>query len=365
MASKVVIFFCLFILLLLETQCFTPKSWIRVGYYHSPTELPVSDIKSELFTHLIFAFTYIDSSSHQLSIDSLHSQKFYTFSNTVKRKNPSVKTILSIWVGGEQASVFFSMLTQSSYRKSFIKSSIKMARLNGFHGLDLYGVEPSSSLEMKNLGTLLGEWRVAIDSEARSKNRTKLVLIMLAHPRPSWDSASYPFDEMKKNLDWIHLKTYDYYKPTLTNFSYHHAALYDPLNQATSTNNGIQEWVNIGLPASKLVLGLPYHGFAWTLVRPHDNPIGAHASGPGVTLDGSMNYNFLKWYIRSNGYGVDSVYDDTYVVNLCKIGRNWINFDDVEATRAKVSYAKKMGLLGYFAFHIGNDDNWALSRAGK
>ncbi|PON45548.1 1,4-alpha-glucan-branching enzyme [Parasponia andersonii] len=169
-----------------------------------------------------------------------------------------------------------------------------MARLNGFDGLVLYGLEPSTSLEKTNLGTLLGEWRDAIDSESRKKYLSKLVLVMVSQTMPSLESVSY----------------------------------------------------------------------AWTLVKPNDNPIGARSSGPGVTLDGSMFYNFLKWYIRSNGYGVDSVYNDTYAANFYKLGQNWINFDDVEAIKAKVSYAKKMGLTGYYAFHVGNDDNWILSKAG-
>ena len=362
MASKLISFLFLFLFI---HQCFASKSWIKAGYYHSRTELPVSDINSALFTDLIFGFAYVNSSSYQLYINSTDSEKFSDFSTLVKRKNPSVKTFLSIWVGREQASIFLSRLNQSSNRKSFIESSIRMARLNGFDGLDIYGVEPSSSLEMENLGTLLEEWRAAIESYSSNKNQSKLLLVMVSHIMPSLDSVSYPIDELKKNLDWVHLKSFDYYLPTTTNFSYPHAALYDPSNQSINTNKGVQEWLNRGFPASKLVLGLPYQGYAWDRLNPNDNAIGARASGPGVTLDGSLDYNFLKWYIKRYGHGEDSVYNDTYVVNLCKIGRIWFNFDDVEAIKAKVSYAKKMGLLGYFAFYMANDDNWSLSRAGK
>ncbi|XP_062096773.1 class V chitinase-like [Humulus lupulus] len=170
---------------------------------------------------------------------------------------------------------------------------------------------------------------------------------------------------MKKNLDWVHLKSYNYYTPTTSNVSYPHAALYDPLNKIINTNSGIHEWLNRGFPASKLVLGLPYLGYAWTLANPNNNPVGARSTGPGITLDGSLFYNFVKWYIESNGYGVQSVYNDTYVVNFCKLRQNSINFDDVEAIKAKVSYAKKMNLMGYFVFHIGNDNNWVLSKAGR
>ncbi|XP_024018488.1 G-type lectin S-receptor-like serine/threonine-protein kinase At1g11410 isoform X2 [Morus notabilis] len=219
---------------------------------------------------------------------------------------------------------------------------------------------------MTVFGTLLEEWRVATDSEVKTKNKPRLLLVMLAHPRPSLHSVSYPIDAMKNNLDWVHIKSYDCSMPTKTNITFPQAALYDPSNQGINTNNSLQEWLDRGFPPSKLVLGLPYHGYAWTLVDPKDDPIGAFASGPAVTADGSMAYRFIKWFIRSYGYGADSIYNDTYVVNFCRIGKNWINYDDVEAIRAKVSYAKKMGLLGYNVFQVGNDDdNWALSRAAQ
>ncbi|EXB47196.1 G-type lectin S-receptor-like serine/threonine-protein kinase [Morus notabilis] len=366
MASKVVVTFIFLILCFpLGIQSSTSNSWIKAGYYTSQTELPVSDINSALFNHLIFAFAYVNSSSYELSINSSDSGKFSTFTNLVKRKNPSVATILSIWVGREQSSIFFSKLSQLSNRKSFIESSISVARINGFDGLDLCGIEPSTSLNMTVFGTLLEEWRVATDSEVKTKNKPRLLLVMLAHPRPSLHSVSYPIDAMKNNLDWVHIKSYDCSMPTKTNITFPQAALYDPSNQGINTNNSLQEWLDRGFPPSKLVLGLPYHGYAWTLVDPKDDPIGAFASGPAVTADGSMAYRFIKWFIRSYGYGADSIYNDTYVVNFCRIGKNWINYDDVEAIRAKVSYAKKMGLLGYNVFQVGNDDdNWALSRAG-
>ncbi|XP_030510048.1 probable LRR receptor-like serine/threonine-protein kinase At3g47570 isoform X3 [Cannabis sativa] len=349
--------------LLFFNQCSTSKSWLKIGYYDSQTELPVSDINSALFTHLIFGFVSVNVSSYQLYINASSSEKFSTFTNLVKLKTPSVKTIMSIWVGENQDSNFLSALTKSSSRKSFIESSIRTARLNGFDGLDLYSVPPSSSLEMTILRTLLGEWRAAIDSESRKKNQSKLLLVMVSHIMPSLNSVSYPIDAMKKNLDWVHVKSYDYYMPTTSKFSNPHAALYDPFNQVINTNSGIHEWLNRGFPASKLVLGLPYIGYAWTLANPNDYSIGAPSTGPGITLDGSMFYNFLKWYIGSNGYGVKSFYNDTYAVNFCKLRENFISFDDVEAIKAKVSYAKKMNLMGYFVFHVGNDNNWVLSKA--
>lgn len=64
------------------------------------------------------------------------------------------------------------MINQSSNRKSFIKSSVEMARFNGFHGLDLHGVLPDKGTNITKLGTLFDEWRAEVTSE--SENRASL-----------------------------------------------------------------------------------------------------------------------------------------------------------------------------------------------
>ncbi|KAF4354413.1 hypothetical protein F8388_027347 [Cannabis sativa] len=105
------------------------------------------------------------------------------------------------------------------------------------------------------------------------------------------------------------------------------AALFDPSSQ-TNTDFGISSWIGRGISSSKLVLSLPYYGYAWKLVNPNENSIGATASGPAISEDGSMTYKDIKSYIRG-------------------------------------SYAKEKKLLGYVAWHIANDDNWVLSLAAK
>ncbi|KAM4125596.1 hypothetical protein ACB094_01G321200 [Castanea mollissima] len=59
------------------------------------------------------------------------------------------------------------------------------------------------------------------------------------------------------------------------------------------------------------------------------------------------------------------MYNATYVVNYCIVGSTWIGFDDVEAVRMKVSYAREKKLLGYVVWQIPYDDNWALSLAAQ
>ncbi|KAK8482595.1 hypothetical protein V6N11_066257 [Hibiscus sabdariffa] len=377
MASEAIFFFFFFLYILSLSSQFHfsgAQTWVRAGYWYANGEFPIQDINSALFTHLSCAFAEVNSSNYQLFIPSASEQYFSTFATIVKRRNPAVKALLSVWNGisatgksisGEKVndSVLSSMVSSSSTRKSFIDSSIKTARRYGFHGIDFFWVWPNST-DLSSIGVLLDEWRAAINSEPRKSGESQLILTMAIRYLPTIGMVTYPIESVRRNVDWAHVVAYDYHLPTRENFTGVHAALYNPSGNV-STDFGIREWLNKGMPPSKLVLGLPYHGYAWKLVNSQDNAVGAPASGPAVTMDGSMGYKAIKSYIRDYGYGAASVYNATYVVNLFTSPTIWINFDGVEAVKAKISYAKERKLAGFKAFQLSNDENWVLSRAAQ
>ncbi|KAK3435682.1 hypothetical protein EUGRSUZ_C00392 [Eucalyptus grandis] len=359
---------CLIIFFLCLRPSSEAQTWVKSGYFYAGSEIPISDIDSSLFSHLICAFAYIDSSTYQLSVNSSTEQFFTTFTSTVKRKNPSITTLLSVWAaawaGREDPSAFVSMLSESSSRRSFIESTIEKARLYGFSGVDLCGVLRSRSINVTNLSALLREWRDGVDAESRKSGKPQLLLVMAVYSQPIFNSVSYPIDSIQRNLDWVHLSAYDYHLPTRERFALPHAALFDPASPK-NTDFCITWLLTRGFPARKLVLGLPYHGYAWQLEDSSADAIGYPAVGPAVTTDGSFGYKAIKSYIRDFGYGASPVYNGTYVVNLFRKGSVWINFDGVEAIRAKVTYAKEKGLRGYNVFQVNNDQNWALSRTAQ
>ncbi|KAK1418425.1 hypothetical protein QVD17_27569 [Tagetes erecta] len=351
----------LLIFLSLQCKLSTSKAPIKAGYWYTGSEYPIPNINSALFTHLICAFAYINPSTHELVLTESDEPYISSFASMVKKTNPSVKPLLSIWTqnginGNDVNSSNFLLMTENpAYRKSFIESTIKMARAYGFEGLDLsVSTLLSTKGNMTSLGDLFNEWRVAVDQE-------KLILTMAGHYSPELDSVSYPVDSVRKSFDWVHVRSYDYHTPLMTvNNTAAHAALYDPSSRV-NTDYGINEWIKRGLPASQLVLGLAYHGYAWTLVDPKDTGIGAPTKGMAITKDGSMSYDYIRNFMRS--YGVNSLYNSTYVVNYCAISSFWIGFDDVESIRNKVAYARDKGLLGYNAWQLPGDHNWELSKA--
>ena len=374
MASKTILIFLFSLFLSSQLHFSEAETWVKAGYWYANGEFPIQYINSALFTHLSCAFAEVNTSTYELFIPSVSEQYFSNFTSIVKRKNPSVKTLMSVWNGisatgksitGEKVndSVLSSMISESSKRKSFIDSSIKTARRYGFFGIDLFWLW-SNSTDLSNIGGLLDEWRAAINSEPRKPSESKLILTIGVRYLPTIEMVSYPIDSISRNVDWAHVVAYDYHLPTRENFTGLHAALYNPSSHV-NTDFGIREWLNKGFPPTKLVLGLPYHGWAWKLVSSQDNAIGAPASGPAINSDGSMGYKAIKSYIRDYGYGAVSVYNATYAVNLFTSPTIWINFDGIETVKAKISYAKEKRLIGFKAFQLSNDENWALSRAGR
>ncbi|KAJ6372564.1 hypothetical protein OIU76_026966 [Salix suchowensis] len=253
------------------------------------------------------------------------------------------------------------MAGDSTYRKSFIDDSIKTARLYGFQGLDFSWLSANTSDNMANMGTLFEEWRAAIALETRNSSLSELILTAAVQLSPTLDYGSFPIDSIRRNLNWIHVLAYDYYDPEWDNFTAASAALYAP-DSDVSTDSGIAAWIDEGLPASKLVLGLPFFGYAWKLANPSENSIGAPATGPAVTKQGDMSYKEINRYSKTQG-AVGPIYNSYYVVNYLIVGSDWISFDGVDVVRIKVSYAKEKALLGYVVWEICQDDNWVLSQA--
>ncbi|VVB12373.1 unnamed protein product [Arabis nemorensis] len=53
------------------------------------------------------------------------------------------------------------------------------------------------------------------------------------------------------------------------------------------------------------------------------------------------------------------------VGDYCFAGTTWIGYDSEQSIKTKAKYAKQKGLLGYFSWHVGGDDNSELSRAAS
>lgn len=327
------------------------KPRIKVGYYwyEQDNNIEISNINSSLYTHLIYGFPSLNTTSNQLYIspsDQKHISQF------TKKINPSITTLLAIGSVNGTYQNLSTILKNPNSRKSLANSSVRHARLYNFKGLDIWWTNYDI------MDKFIIDLRAAVLSES-IVNKSRLILTSLVN----YDPTSYNIKVLQTYLDWIHIMTSEYVNPEGSRETGVHSALFNS-NWKFNTDGILRDWISGGLSADKLVVCLPFYGFAWRLLDSNKNGIGAPAVGPAVTEDGAMDYKDIKKYVRENRGRV--IYSSSYVTNYVAIGKVWIGFDDVASVRTKVSYAKEMGLLGYFVWQVSYDDNWELSRtAGK
>ncbi|KAK8523396.1 hypothetical protein V6N13_113341 [Hibiscus sabdariffa] len=171
---------------------------------------------------------------------------------------------------------------------------------------------------MNNLGLLLNEWRTALNNESTVTGNTRLLLSAAFFYNSDYFTLLYPIQAIRNSLDWINVMAYDFYDP---------------------------------------------RSYAWRLVNADDNGFFAPTSGAAITSGGALGYDQIRAFIAQNN--AVQVYNTTVVSNYCYVGTTWIGYDDTQSIEAKVSYAKQNALLGYFAWHVGADDNSVLSQTGQ
>ncbi|KAK7329973.1 hypothetical protein VNO77_24156 [Canavalia gladiata] len=345
---------------ILHSHMSTAQNVVKGGYWFYGIGYPASNINSTLFTHLFCAFADVNPNSYQVTIPSSNQAQFSSFTQTVQQKNPSVKTLLSIGGGGANSSIFSAMASQASTRKSFIDSSIKLARSNNFHGLDLDWEYPSTPTEMSNFGSLLTEWKKAVANESSTSGKQALLLSAAVFRSSNYYSLNYPINAVSSSLDWLNVMAYDFYGPLwFPNKTAPPSALYS-VNNSVSGDAGIRDWIQSGLSPKKLVLGLPLYGYTWLLINSNNNGLFVPANGSAISGDGSMGYNQIRTFISQNS--AKTVYNPTYVTDYCYSGTTWIGYDDTQSVTAKVTYIKQKTLLGYFFWQVASDSNWLLSK---
>ncbi|PON78109.1 1,4-alpha-glucan-branching enzyme [Parasponia andersonii] len=338
------------------------KEAVKAGYWPNNIQFPVSAIDSTLFTHLFYAFADLDPQTYSVTVSSANLGKFSTFTQTVQLKNPSVKTVISIGGGASDPATFASMAGNSSRRKSFIDSSINLARSYNFHGLDLDWEFPSTATDMANLGVLLTEWRIAVADESRTSGKAPLLLTAAVYYSSTYRSLNYPINSVSNSLDWLNVMSYSLFAPGWwPNMTQPPAPLYNPTSKV-SGDSGITAWIQAGLAAEKIVMGIPYYGFAWTQVDPNEHGLFAPATGAAITSDGALAYSQIRVIISKND--AQTVFNSTVFSDYAYFQTTWIGYDDIKSVSTKVSYAKGKGLLGYFAWSVAYDYKWVLSKIG-
>ncbi|WP_445516156.1 glycoside hydrolase family 18 protein [Streptomyces sp. NEAU-174] len=152
-------------------------------------------------------------------------------------------------------------------------------------------------------------------------------------------------------VDWYNPMTYDFFGAWAAQGP---TAPHSPLNsyngipqQGFNTDAAISKLKGLGIPASKLLLGIGFYGRGWSGVT-QDAPGGtATGAAPGTYEAGIEDYKVLKGSCPATGKVAGTAY--------AHCGNQWWSYDTPATIAGKMNYKQQQGLGGTFFWELSGD----------
>ncbi|WP_128547325.1 glycoside hydrolase family 18 protein [Larkinella soli] len=329
-----------------------PSKYVLIGYVGSG-RWTKEDIEANKLTHINYAFA-VPAANGELAPLRPKDEANLAALHSLKAANKDLKILISI--GGWGGCKYFSdvALTDAS-RKKFAASTLALLKKHRLDGIDIDWEYPDQigdnnifrPVDKQNFTLLLKELREQLDAQGK-QDRLPASGHYLLTAATGGDTAFVNHTELRnaqKYLDYVNIMTYDLYhgndKKTGHHSSLYQSALSD--RSRNSSDDAVDGHIKAGVPASKIVLGLPFYGRGWTDVNPTNNGLFQPSAGKHM----SPNFHDLvDNYINKNGFTRywDEQAKSPYLWN--PQSRTFISYADEESLRYKIDYVKSKGLAG-------------------
>ncbi|WP_053372650.1 glycosyl hydrolase family 18 protein [Paenibacillus sp. FJAT-27812] len=292
---------------------------------------------------------------------------------SIKEDNPHLNMMVS--VGGWSWSKNFSnMAATEETRRTFANSAVKFLRAYGLDGLDIdweYPVEGGETHnshlpeDKQNFTLMMQTVRDALD--AAGSEDGKYYLLTIASGQGDNFTVNADFANSVSYLDFINIMTYDY-SGSWELLAHHNAPLYadknHPRDSALRNNvrGGATGHLNGGVPAYKLVLGIPFYGKGWSGCPENGEYQTCTAIPAGSWEAGIFDYSDIENnYINKDGY-VRNWNEASKVAFLYnKKNGYFITYNDQTSMIYNASLVKSLDLAGVMSWDISGDRNKTLS----
>ncbi len=266
----------------------------------------------------------------------------------LKRKYPHLKILISL----EGRASDFAIDAQPENRVAFVSSCVNLY-LRGefadgvkkprvFDGIDVDWESPHQE-DAANFHALLAEFRRQMNAV-----RPGLTLSIAVNESPAAFEGT-DFAALAPLVDQVGIMNYDYAGPWsgTTGFL---APLFQAspgLKHADSIQSSIANYKAAGIPARKLLMGLPFYGYGWTGVDSSNNGL----FQTGRAMRGDRPYHLIRSLALASQVFRDPRSQAPWLFN----GQDFWTYEDPTSVKYKVSYAARQGIGGVMIWELSGD----------
>ena len=316
--------------------------------YYAGDAAAVDAYPVEKLTHIIFSFCHLQG--NDLHIDNANDTLIIRRLVELKKRNPSLKVILSIggWGGCGPCSQAFST---DEGRKEFASSVKHLSEYCLTDGIDIDWEYPAIEgfpnhqympADKQNFTALMQSLRDTLGS--------RYEISFAAGGFEKFLHESVEWDKIAPLVDKVNLMSYDLVNGNST-VTGHHTPLYSTPEQIESADNAVKYFDSIHFPLNKIVIGAAMYGRVFSVQTDADN--GLYQQG---SFDHGISFkNFNLDSMQQQGYVY--YWDDTakapYMYN--KTQMKLFSYDNERSMELKTKYAVSKGLNGIMFWQLGDD----------
>ncbi|KAK7744439.1 Chitinase 4 [Diatrype stigma] len=338
-------------------------NWGIYARNYQPAQLPASKINTVLYSFMnintdgtvVSGDTYADLEKHYDgdSWNDVGNNAYGCVKQLfqLKKANRHLKVLLSIG-GWSWSTNFASVAADATKRATFASSAIKLMGDWGFDGIDIDWEYPASTAEGDSYVALLDAVRSALDAYAAANAPGYHFLLTAAVPAGPTNYNNMNLGQASQRLDFLNLMAYDY-AGSWDTIAGHQANLHpssaNPGATPFSTDKAVTDYLALGVPAEKIVLGLPLYGRAFESTDGPGQPY--TGIGEGSWEAGIWDYKVLPQAGATEAY--DEAAGATYSYDSA--ARKMVSYDTPDMVSKKLEYLKGKGLGGTMFWEASGD----------
>lgn len=328
------------------------KRYVLIGYV-SGNGWTKEQIEVRKLTHINYAFAVPAQNGELAPISPKDSANLVALTS-LRTINKDLKLLIS--VGGWGGCKYFSdaALTDAS-RQKFAASAVAFLKKYKLDGVDIDWEYPAQigagnifrPEDKGNFTLFLKAIRDQLDKQGQRDQRTGANHYLLT-AATGGDTAFVNhtnLGEAQRYLDYVNIMTYDLYHGN-DKVTGHHSPLAQSKKGNQSRNSSmsaVEGHIKAGVPARKIVLGIPFYGRGWADVRPVDNGLYQPSTGKHSFIS---HDELVDKYINKNSFVRywDADAKAPYLWN--PTSRTFISYADTESFIPKINYVRQKGLGG-------------------